>query len=260
MGQQTRAGLDRSADLDFTEEFADAAQWFAHRLGRASMAAPVPTCPGWSVLDLVVHLGNVHSWAASVLETGRAAERPDGAPDSQRPRRVAQWYEGRAEDLYTVLRATPLDRPCWSFADGDGVAGFWHRRMTHETVMHGLDLARATGVEERLPEHLAADGVDEALAVFLHRMHTRGHPADLTEPLELRATDTGDAWTVSPEPGDASPRVVRGRPGDGGDAVEAPARVLLELLWKRAPLTAPAVRICGDTGRVTRFLSSPLTA
>lgn len=277
MGPEARAG----EGLDFAEEFAEAAHWFARHVARSSMSAPVPTCPEWSVLDLVTHLGNVHSWAASVIETGSSTVSGlADEPASHRPRRVAQWYEGRAEDLYAVLRETPMDRPCWNFAYGAGVAGFWHRRMTHETVVHGLDLAVAADLEERLPLPVAADGVDEALTVFLHRMHSRGYPAELCAPVVLRATDAGRAWTVEPGlsgeiPTQASPsqaRLVgpdrpepRVSPGpvagsvEEGDLVEAPAGMLLRLLWKRARLTDPQVRISGDEERVGRFFGSRLT-
>jgi mycothiol maleylpyruvate isomerase-like protein len=30
----------------------------------ADLTAPVPSCPGWSVYDLVIHLGAVHRRAA----------------------------------------------------------------------------------------------------------------------------------------------------------------------------------------------------
>ena len=247
--------------LDYAEEFAIAAQWFARHVVRASMDAPVPACPDWSVLDLTVHLGNVHSWAASVLETGCSADVLQDAPVSHRPRRVAEWYEGRAEDLYAVLRATPSDRPCWNFAFGDGVAGFWHRRQVHETVMHGVDLAAAAGVPERLPAALAADGIDEALTVFLHRMHSRGHPATLSAPIVLRALDTGDAWTVAPGAAGESPLVTPSP--SAGDLVEAPAGILLKLLWKRLeldPSLPDGLEISGDEDRVRRFLAGRLTA
>jgi uncharacterized protein (TIGR03083 family) len=272
MDSATRAGTG----LDFVVEFAAAAEWFADHVAHASMRSTVPSCPDWTVLDLVVHLGNVHSWAATVIETGRAAYGLDDRPSSHRARRVAEWYLGRAEDLYSVLRDIPADKPCWNFAFGAGRVGFWQRRQTHETVMHGIDLAMATGAEQRLPPHLAADGIDEALNVFLHRMHSRGYAAELSAPITLRATDVKRSWVVEPAnrgdfPTQASPVESRGgarplpprvtaedRPGT--DAVEAPAALLLKLLWKRASPVDPGVRTSGDTERVRRFLDSRLTS
>ncbi len=35
---------------------------------------PVPTCPLWTVRDLVVHLGGVHRWATDIVARGLLAE------------------------------------------------------------------------------------------------------------------------------------------------------------------------------------------
>lgn len=210
---------------DFVEEFASAAEWFATHLGRTSARAPVRGCPGWSVLDLVAHLGNVHAWAATAVETGRRAEQLDDRPASARSRRVSEWYLGKAEDLYEVLRAADLASPCWTFLDDadattattapttgpgaaagqgsaatTGTAGFWARRQAHETVVHGVDLALAGDHEPRVPTRLAVDGVSEVFEVFLGRMHRRGHPAILHRPLELRAVDVEESWVLEPAP------------------------------------------------------------
>ncbi|WP_367303766.1 maleylpyruvate isomerase N-terminal domain-containing protein [Nocardioides panacis] len=56
----------------------------------SDLRAPVPGCPGWSVLDLVVHVGNVHAWAATIVETGRAAAEQNDRPSSSRPPRGEQ--------------------------------------------------------------------------------------------------------------------------------------------------------------------------
>lgn len=260
--------------LDYLAEFAAAAEWFADHVGRTPMRAAVPTCPGWTVLDLVTHLGNVHAWAASVVETGRAAHGLDDRPPSARPRRVAEWYVAKAEDLYAVLLATPADTPCWNFAFGAGDAAFWQRRQTHEALVHGIDLALAGHHEVRLPAGIAADGVDEALGVFLHRMHRRGHAADLTHPLCLRADDVDRSWVVEPAPRGTVPaqhsaaenRPARPAPrvsdGDrpGADGLTGPADALLRVLWKRQALADADLEVTGDRARVERFLASRLTA
>lgn len=45
----------------------------------ADLEAAVPTCPGWTVRDLVRHQGEVHRWAPVWLR------RPPPEPDRQRP-------------------------------------------------------------------------------------------------------------------------------------------------------------------------------
>ena len=257
----------RLSGIDHLEEFAAGAEWYADHVAAANMRARVPTCPGWTVLDLTRHLGNTHSWAASVVETGEAAAELDDSPGSRRPAKVALWYLAKAEDLYAVLRTVDPERPCWNFAFGEGTASFWERRQTHETIVHGLDLAGALGADRRVPEHVAADGIDEVLTVFLLLMHVRGHRARREAPLTIHAVDVDVAWTLHPAPmppagagvpmQDGEPLVVPGA-RDGVDLLEGPADVLFRVLWKRAPVDHPGLRVQGSEERVRRFLGSRL--
>jgi uncharacterized protein (TIGR03083 family) len=262
------------AQLNVIEEFATAAEWFAVTVASADLRAGVPTCPGWTVYELVTHLGNIHAWAATVVETGQAAPEQNDEPAARKAKAVAEWYAGKAEDLYRALRAVDPDRPCWTFVDGaasdrdrpaGGTVRFWRRRQLHETTIHGLDLAstlRGADRERLGPGEtdaaLAEDGVDEVLRVFLRRMHARGHPTTLTAPLVLLASDTGRAWTLTPRPapppvgpvppqprgsvGEPAPASAEGPPlvvdrqHPAADLVAAPAAVLYRLLWKRIPV------------------------
>jgi uncharacterized protein (TIGR03083 family) len=262
--------------IDFVTRFAAAAERFAEAVAHCDMRAPVPTCAPWSTYDLVVHLGNVHAWAATIVETGKPAPEHNDEPASNRARAVSRWYVGKAEDLFEVLRRCPSDGLCWNFASGSGTAAFWPRRQLHETTIHQVDLDIVAGRESELAANVSADGVDEVLTVFLRRMHQRGYPAGLTRPLALTATDTRDTWLVSPPPrhsagtgvptqptGEtAPPTVSRARLGAGDDEaedrLEAPAGVLHRLLWKRLPVDHPQVHVEGDPGRVAAFLASRL--
>jgi uncharacterized protein (TIGR03083 family) len=248
------------------EAFADAAEWFAVKVAATDLRLQAPTCPGWTAYDVVVHLGNVHAWAATIVETGRPTPDQNDEPPSHRPKAVAEWYAGKAEDLYEVLRGCDPEAPCWNFAFGTGKAGFWRRRQLHETTVHGMDLALVSGSLPEYSVELSVDGIDEVLHVFLHRMHARGHAADLVAPVSIVATDTDRAWTVSPvQPGalphqQPAPPVVADGATPGVDRVEGPAAALYPMLWKRLPRTDPAIRLVGDVGRVQRFLDSRLTA
>lgn len=225
---------------------------FAAGLVDAEAEAAVPACPGWTVRDLVAHLGNVHAWAGRIVEAGGPVEAPDEQPaDSD----LAGWYAARADRLVRTLAAADPEGPCWNFAGVDQRRGFWSRRQVHETLMHLVDLdqahARTTDLE---PDH-CADGVSETLEVFLPRMHGRGHPADLAGPVSLRATDTGHGWTLSPRDGE-HPGVTQGPGVPAEDRLEGTAEQLWLLLWKRGD---DVVRI-GDADRLTRLLASRLTA
>ncbi len=249
------------AQLRFDEEFATAAEWFAVTVASVDLRSPVPTCPGWSTYDLVTHLGNIHGWAATVVETGQRAPGQNDEPESRKPKAVASWYAGKAEDLYEVLRSVKPDEPCWNFAFGQGEAAFWPRRQLHETTIHSLDLAAASGRTRELRSDISTDGIDEALRVFGHRMHQRGFPAELSSALSIVAHDTGSAWTLRPStPAQQSaPEVHEGLDGSA-DRIEGPASALYALLWKRLPSSDSALAFTGDAARIQAFLDSRLTA
>jgi len=286
MGPATR----RSTSVEHVSQFAAAAERFADTVATADMRAAVPSCPGWKVVDLVKHLGNVHAWAATILETGQRAPEQDDRPKSSRARTVSEWYLGKAGDLYEVLRHTDPQEPCWNFAYGVGVKAFWPRRQLHETTIHQVDLDLAAGrgsvdgtgigAPPPIEPAVAADGIDEVLTVFAHRMHSRGLVAHLERPLVLTATDTGDQWLVAPQPRSTSshelpaqatgsmsesvhqlpPSVERRRVLAEAveDRVSAPAEVLFRLLWKRLLVEDREVHVDGDVTRVHAYLSSPL--
>lgn len=243
--------------LDFVEAFAAAAEQVVEAVARSDLRAPVPACPGWTAYDVVAHLGNVHSWAATIVETGQSTEQLDDEPASDRVRVVADWYAGKAGDLYQVLRDADPASECWTFSRFHHTRGFWSRRQTHETLVHLVDLEQAAGRAPVLPARVCADGVAEVLDVFLARMRDRGYPTELAAPLTLRTTDTERAWTLVPVDGGAPAR----EDGyvDGADVVVAPAPVLLQVLWKRLPADDPALHVTGDADRVLQFLRGRLT-
>ncbi|QKV74946.1 maleylpyruvate isomerase family mycothiol-dependent enzyme [Amycolatopsis sp. Hca4] len=215
---------------------------FAERLRTGDPAAKVPDCVGWTLAALGTHLGNVHRWAATVVTTGEARPQDfERQPDAE----LAPWYAESAGILLDALaEAVPEDR-CWHFGGTGKTKAFWFRRQVHETAVHLAD----SGSGHVLDPAVAADGVDEVLGAMLPRV-TRWHAVpQLPGPVTLRATDTGDVWTVHPgEPPALGPAV------PDGATVEAPARDLLLRLWKR---TGPDPRITGEAAEA--LLAAPLT-
>ncbi len=262
-----------ATSLDFVQEFAAAADRFAVAVGWSELHAEVPSCPGWTVRDVVVHLGNVHAWAATVVETASRAEQLNDEPRGSRPRSFREWYVAKAEDLYQVLRQCPPQTPCWNFAFDGGVAEFWQRRQVHETTIHRVDLDEAAGRDSELSPQVAADGVDEVLSVLLRRMHRRGQPVPLDGPVQVTASDTGDSWLVTPArrldsglsgvaaavvpPPPTLQRVAASDEPAAAGRVEGSAADLYRRLWHRR--AAEELRISGDEALVRAFLGSRLT-
>jgi uncharacterized protein (TIGR03083 family) len=167
----------------------------------ADLSAAVPTCPGWSVLDLVRHLGGVYRWVHAHVARG-VTDKPDpelrkatmfeGLPDAAE---AVQWWQEQAETLTKLLEALDPQLPAWNWAPQAKVAGFWHRRMAHETAVHRWDIQMATGMAEPIDSKLALDGVSEVLDTWLPAGRRRG-PTDRFGVVQLAAADAQHEWFV----------------------------------------------------------------
>src|SRR4051794_13845775 len=91
----------------------------------------VPTCPGWSIADLVWHLGEVHWFWATDIEM-RATD-PEKI-EKQKPARPAEygdlvaWARSQVDHLLGALTATSDDVEVWTWAPPHNV-GFIRRHQ-----------------------------------------------------------------------------------------------------------------------------------
>lgn len=190
---------------------------FADIISDAELDAPVSLCPGWSLGDLVVHLGGVHQWAAHAVVERDPNFQPE--PAERERSALAAWYRLQAARLVDVLTETPADAPAWTLDHQDSTAGFWRRRQVHETVMHTWDAEEALGEPRPIDPSLAWDGVLEVEEIVYPRQVRLGRIEPLARAVRLVATDVPGDITI----GDGESVVVRDR-----------AEVLLRLLWHRA--------------------------
>ena len=211
---------------------------------RAGFEAPVPTCPDWTVRDLVAHQGMVHRWAAALVRGERPTDDEVAAFEAAGRAAVdpLTWLGEGAEAVVLAVAAAPADLDALVFLDDAPPArAFWARRQCHETTVHAVDalaasLGRAPRPEEVWVEpELAGDGIDELLGGFLTRPRSRLR-CDEDAILVVRPVDLPDWWEVSMGPRPAM--TVRHTPPDepeddpdwelSGGAVELYLR-----LWNR---------------------------
>lgn len=210
--------------MDWIPLLDDATSRFAAAAAAGDLDAPVPTCPDWTLADLVGHLGWVHRWAAHAVTDGT----PDGdSPYAGDPPDMVEWYRESARHLVDALAAREPDAPAWTFGP-DKVAGFWRRRQVHETVVHEYDALAAIGRTEAwsIDPALAWDGIDEVARFFYPRQVRLERIAPLAGTLRLVATDVA-----------AAPLELGS--GDPVAELTGPASYLLLALWKRAPVDDP---------------------
>lgn len=155
--------------------------------------AAVPSCPGWSVADLVGHVGLVHRNKETIVRTGAQTEpTPEEPPETG----LIDWYRQGLDMLLATLAAHEPAEPVWTWLPEDQTVGFWYRRMACETLVHRIDAELAHGVVTEVDVALAADATDEILSVMME-----GYPpwADLKfgdRSVRVETTDTGDNWTL----------------------------------------------------------------
>jgi len=219
------------------------------RAAAVDLSAPVPSCPGWDVAELVRHTGQVHRHKAAIIRIG-GTQRPDvewpppGAPDGHE--HLLAWYEEGLDDVLGVLNTDP-ETPSYSWA-GDHRVAFWQRRMAQETVVHRWDGEAAVDAVTPVDPLLAADGVDELLRVFA--THTDEPYEGPDGSIAFAASDTGHTWTVQVLAGELT---FDADDGSAAARVEGDADDLLLALWRRRPLTA--VTITGDEHLAMTFLA-----
>lgn len=204
---------------------------------RAGLDAPVPTCPGWTVRDLVTHQGAVHRWASANLQGVRGSRPSDfenaaaAAPD------LLDWYAAGFDELLRTLRSTPEDVEALVFLnDAPPPLRFWARRQAHETAIHCADALAAvhgaapSAAELKFGTAFAVDGIDE----LLHGSITRGNgKLNASEPFAIVVAPDDDAasWTVRVE--ERSLTTVDGSAADAAAVLSGDAAQLYLGLWNR---------------------------
>jgi uncharacterized protein (TIGR03083 family) len=227
----------------------------------ADPAIQVPTCPDWTLRQLITHVGRAHRWAAAIVATRAAEPIPfREVPDGRLPDDVAErpeWLRRGAALLAEAIRGADAG-PVWTH-HGPGPASYWARRMAHETAVHRSDGQIAVGQRPVIDPVIAADGIDEWLGMLAGGgdEEQAEHPAPLPEGavLHLHVTDEGTAgeWLLRGEPDGIA--VTAGH-GKGDAAVRGSASALLLMLVGRLPPDDPEVEVIGDRALVDGFLAA----
>lgn len=219
---------------------------FVDLLATADFGARVPACPGWTVRDLVVHLGDVHRWVLHVMTTDNTDEPPPEAPDGDDA--LVRWYRGAAADLTRFLAETDPDTPVWTFGPRPRTAAFWFRRQAHEVAVHHWDLGSAAVIDVGYDRELAEDGIDEVVTMFFPRQVRLRRIEPLTTSLGLEPAGSEQRWVLS---GNGT------APAAEPDAtVSGPAADLLLLLWGRLDLADERLRLSGSPAAAASVLGA----
>jgi uncharacterized protein (TIGR03083 family) len=129
--------------------------------------AAVPTCPGWSSLDLLRHVCDVYAHKVAVLRLARAVRPGEWTlADDLDHDTALQWHDSIRAELEQLLAELGPDAACWTWMEGagEGSSGAWARRMAHEALVHRVDAeAVQGGPNADAAPGLAVDGINEIL-------------------------------------------------------------------------------------------------
>ena len=217
----------------------------AAALGRTN---PVAVCGDWLVEDLVKHQVFVWGFAAANVAAGTGEKTPPASP--QPPEEADKFFEWAASvrtSMIEALSAADPDAAAWSFAPPFQTAGFWQRRIAHESMIHRWDMQSAAMSIDPLFPIRASDAIDEYTTVGLQYSSGRPNRTYPSTSLHIHCTDTDGEWVLV---GNDGPEVTVTREHAKGDAaVRGQAEELLLWLWGRPG----EVEILGDESVATTW-------
>jgi len=214
---------------------------------RAGVDAPVPSCPLWTVADLLGHIGRIHRWVARILvdqATDRGAHWSESEPPP--PEARVEWFTAGVPLLADALAAAGPSVELWSWTP-DATSGFWARRQANETAVHRYDAQLAAGETEPIEHALAVDGIDEFFGLipfwpWADRVRGTG------ETLHFHCTDGDGEWLA--RLGTEGLLVTREH-AKGDVALRGSASDLLLFLYGR--VAPDELEVFGDASLLTRW-------
>ncbi|MGW0820940.1 maleylpyruvate isomerase family mycothiol-dependent enzyme [Streptomyces sp. NPDC002845] len=221
----------------------------------ADLSTTVPTCPDWSLEQLVRHTGGALRWVELTVRSRAEKEVPEEevplfeGPEARED--LDAWLAETGETVVAALREAGPDAPVWTWA-WEHTAGFWARRMTHELTVHRADATLAAGLPYTVAPDIAADAIDEWLEIveFAQRTMPEDPAHELRGPgrsLHLHATDTpaglNAEWLV-----ELTEEGVRWRRGHekATVALRGPLTELLLAFYRRLPPDSGRLEVLGD--------------
>lgn len=245
--------------MDHAAALVDQNRRLADLLADADWTTPVPTCPGWTLTQLLRHVGRGDRWAAQIIaDRADAGLDPrqvrDGKPPAD-PAGTVRWLTDSPRTLLTAVREIGQDTTVATFL-GPRPASWWVRRRLHEATVHRADAALALDVDYTLPADLAVDGIAEWLDRLVVEQ-SGGPRAALSQGagLLLRATDTSATWTVRGT-SDGITWTDSQEDSAGDVRLAGPATDLLLALVRRKHLQDTTIQFDGDPALWQRWLDS----
>lgn len=235
---------------------------------RQDPSIPIPSCPGWTMANLLVHLGSVHrgwerqvrsrsseriAWDTSIYASvpgllawlGRDWDLPTNGQTL--PPGTIEWFEEGARGLADALESIGPEEAVWSWST-DHTGRHYHRMMGIETAVHRWDAQSARGEPDPLDPDLATLGIEHMMEIMLPARRRGEFRAGTGERYHFHRTDGPGEWLVC---FDGSEVHMAHEHAKGDIALRGSASDLLLWLWGRD--TSTRLEVFGDQALLARF-------
>ena len=220
------------------------------------LTTEVPSCPGWTLADLVRHLGVLQQWFAAMIDRRSPTRLSQDEVDFELPLDVdgyPDWFASRSVEVDKVLRAADPDAVMYTWGPGGRVA-FWARRMLMEFAVHRYDAELAVGELTEIDSAVAADGVEEFLVNLPSAVTFLPEIANLRgdgEAIGIGVWGTEVDWAVrlDPESFGLVPAVAEPDATVSAQSAEA----LLLLVYGRIGPDDPRIKTTGDAELLAKW-------
>ncbi|MEE6135203.1 maleylpyruvate isomerase family mycothiol-dependent enzyme [Mycobacterium sp. 050128] len=205
----------------------------------ASGDVGVPTCPEWTLRDLVGHVGGAHRWVSTCVTGGLEAQQRLLPLPPDDVNQLSGWFGESVDRLRAALSSVAADELVWTPLKGPQASRWWRRKAALEAAIHRWDADNATHpAPEPLAAALALDGIAEFTEEFLPLM-VQAAPAAPVPSIRLCPNDIDICFDV---PLMTSPDGAV--PGRSGTELSGSASDLLLWIWNR--IGADNVVVVGD--------------
>jgi uncharacterized protein (TIGR03083 family) len=155
----------------------------------------VPSCPEWNLLDLALHLGEVHEfWAANIRE-GNIEHPWEGVrAEPEHSVNSISWCREQTKSMLAAMSEFSIDRPCWTWWEEPRTAGAVARHQVQEAAIHCWDAENTVGKANPIPLEVARDGIAE----YLH-VHRFGIDYININGIKFQEEGTENAWLINPD-------------------------------------------------------------
>jgi uncharacterized protein (TIGR03083 family) len=234
----------------------------ARSVATADTVPLLPSCPDWSMTNIVTHLGTVHRYVGTIL-ANKLTEQPDltnptflhlpaeadlpnwplsrdaEAKLGPMPAGLLDWFVDGADTLADLFATTDPTTHVVTWST-EQTAAFWLRMQTIEAAVHRWDAQTGVGTPAGIDTDLAVDVIEQNFEVMVPSRRAAAQvTAGQGETFRFRATDVDRTWTIRFD-GDTVRLDETAEPTQ--EEIAGSASDLALLLWHRTGTDTPAAR------------------